>query len=118
MKAKLMKLSIILAVLILVGTGTAFAGGNKGHYGQHRAPAFKGYHHGGKHHGGYRHHRADHHYRPGPAYHRFYHYGPPAHHYYHSYYSYYAPYYNGGSYFSGGYAEPGFGFFFGTRSGW
>lgn len=119
MKVKFLKLSIIAALLILTGTGTAFAGGYRKHSNHPYAPAYKGYHHGGNHQGGYTQHRPYHHYNQWPRYHRYYHYGPPAPYYYNNYYYYrdYDPYY-GGYYFSGAYSEPGFGFVFGSRGSW
>jgi hypothetical protein len=119
MKRNILKYIVIAAVVILAGTGFAYAGG-----GRHASPHFRGYHHGNP--GwGYNHHARHHHYH-GPRhqyYHHYRHYGPPARYYHHYYYrDYYyrgdcGPY-DGAYYFSGAFSEPGFGFSFGTRGNW
>jgi len=126
MKRNLMKLFIILSIAVLFGTGSAWAGG-RNHYPNHHnnGSHFRGYHHNGhgwgyKHHGPrYYHQRHQRYYDHGPRYYHYRHYGPPARYYYDDYY--YPRYwgqYDGAYYFSGGFAQPGVGFAFGTHGNW
>lgn len=127
MKRNLMKILIVCSIMILFGSGFAWAGGRGHHSRPPGASHYKGYqHHGGG--WGYRHHGATHHhYRHGyaPRYHHYRYYGPPAYYHHYKRYGYPGGYYpggwggyDGGYYFSGGYSEPGFGFVFGTRGNW
>jgi len=119
MKRNLLKIFIIAAVLIWVGTGFAFAGGGNRYSHPSGAPHYRGYHHSNP---GWGHTPYRQHYYHGPRYHRYYHYGPPARYYYNSYYNNYyrgdCDRYDGAYYFSGAFSEPGFGFVFGTRGNW
>lgn len=115
MKTSLLKSSMVLALLILVGAGVAFAGGNKGYSQRHNSSGYNGYHHGGHNY----HHQPSYRYHHGYGHHRPYYYGAPAHYYnYRNYYYRGCDRYDGGYYFSGAFSEPGFGFVFGTRGSW
>jgi len=119
MKRNLLKIFIIAAVLILVGTGFAFAGGGN-RYSHHSSAPYHGGYNQNNYGWGYNHYQ--HHYYHGPRYPHYYHYGPPARYHYNSYYNNYyrgdCDRYDGAYYFSGAFSEPGFGFFFGTRGNW
>jgi hypothetical protein len=115
MKTNLLKSSMVLALLIMVGAGVAFAGGNKGYPQRHNASGYSGYHHGGHNY----HHQPSYRYHHGYGHHRPYYYGAPAPYYNHrNYYYRGCDRYDGGYYFSGAFSEPGFGFVFGTRGSW
>jgi hypothetical protein len=117
MKAKAFKLVLAALLLLLIGSGAAFADGSKryshpghgGYYHQNSADHYRG--------GGQYHHRP--HYYRHPNYYRYHHGGAPVRSYYHYYYG---PgygncspgYWGSSSYFSGSYYEPGFGFSFGA----
>lgn len=118
MKAKAFKLVLAALLLLLVGSGAAFADGSKRHY----QPGYRGYYNpkGADHYrGGDPYHHGPNHYQH-PYYYRYHHGGPPVRSYYR--YHYYGPGYGncnpghggGSSYFSGSYYEPGFGFSFGA----
>jgi hypothetical protein len=110
MKTNILKFSMTIALLILIAASTAFAGGYRYHSPYRHAPAHRAY----THHGGY-----DHRFYHGWPRHSYYrHYGHPGWKYYHNHYPRGRDHYDGRYYFSGAYAWPGFGFFFGTRSGW
>jgi hypothetical protein len=114
MKTKFLKLFVVGLALSVLGTGAAIAGGNKNHSNNSGHQGYAGPYHGGR-----AYHRPPpHHPRPYYWQHGPYHYRPPARHY--NYRNYYRGYdrYDGGYYFSGAYAEPGFGFVFGTRGSW
>ena len=115
MKNNLLKLLLVVVALIVLGTGVAFAGGYKNRSSCYSRPSYGGAYHGG---GGY--HQPPYH-RPNPGYWhpRPHHYGPPARYYHHPNHTYrgYGRY-DGGYYFSGAFAEPGFGIVFGTRGSW
>jgi len=115
MKRNLLKYFIIAAVVMLVGTGFAFAGGGDRYSHPPSAPYHGGYHHN-NHGWGYNHYQ--HNYYHGPRNLHYYHYGPPARYYYNPYYRGDCDRYDGAYYFSGAFSEPGFGFVFGTRGNW
>ena len=118
MKAKAFKLVLAALLLLLIGSGAAFADGSKrysqpghgGYYNQNGADHYRG--------GGQYYHRPNPYQHPN--YYRYHHGGPPVRSYYH--YNYYGPgygncspgYWGSSSYFSGSYYEPGFGFSFGA----
>jgi hypothetical protein len=122
MKPHFMKILIVLSIVILFGTGYAWAGGRTPYSHPSKGSHYRGYHQKGNA-WGYKHHWPKHHYRydydRGPRYYPYRHYGPPPRYYY---YNHYYPgdwgRYDGAYYFSGGYSEPGFGFVFGTRGNW
>jgi hypothetical protein len=111
MKTNILKLLVVSLALILLGTGAAFAGGDK----NHSTYSYRGTYHGG---GDY--HRPP--YRPPhPGYWRsrpHYYRAPTRYYNYQNYYNRGCGRYYGGSYFSGAFSEPGFGFAFGTRGSW
>ena len=115
MKTNILKLFVVAVALAVWGTGAAFAGGYRNYSAYSKNPGYADSYHGG---GAY--HRPPP-YHPRPYYwpHGPRNYGPPV-----SYYNYRNYYYRGcdrpaqGYYFSGGYAEPGFGFVFGSRGSW
>jgi hypothetical protein len=116
MKRNIVALCVSMAILILIASGAAHAGGGRQHSYSRGGHGYKGYHYHG---GGY--HPRPHRYHHWPAYRHHYYRpcGPPV-----RYYSHYRGYYpgwggtDGGYYFSGTYSEPGFGFAFGTRGSW
>jgi hypothetical protein len=115
MKTKLLKLFVVGLALSVFGTGVAIAGGNKHYSTYSRNQSYAGSYHGGR-----AYHRPPpYHHRPYYWQHRPHHYGPPARYYNHrNYYYRGCERYDEGYYFSGAYAEPGFGFVFGTRGSW
>jgi len=118
MKAKAFKLVLAALLLLLVGSGAAFADGSK----RYHQPGYGGYYSqkGADYYRGGAHYDHGPHYYPHANYYRYHHWGPRARNYY--YYNYFRPGYGncnpayGGSssYFSGSYFEPGFGFSFGA----
>jgi hypothetical protein len=119
MNARFLRLVVTtLFILLIIGSGAAFADGSARHY----QPGHGGYYNQN----GANYHRGGGHYYYGPSYYphaNYYHYnggGPPVRSY--SIYKYYGPAYGncspgyGGSraYFSGSYYVPGFGFSFGA----
>jgi hypothetical protein len=118
MKTKAFKLFLAALLLLLIGSGAAFADGSKRHY----QPGHGGYYNqkGADHYrgGGHYYHRPNPYQHPN--YYHYNHWGPPVRSYYH--YNHYSPgygnctpgYWGSSSYFSGSYYEPGFGFSFGA----
>jgi hypothetical protein len=122
MKANFMKYFMMIAMLMLLGSGFALAGG-RNHYSQPHSYSHSRVHQHSRHSWGHQHHW------PRNHYHRYYHHGPQYNHYHScgrpAYSSYYNPCYprywdryDGAYYFSGAFSEPGFGFVFGTYGNW
>lgn len=115
MKTNMLKLSMVIMLLALVGAGVAFAGGNKSYSHRPNASGHSGYHNGGRNY----YHQPSYRSYHGHGYHKPYYYGSPARYYNYRNYSYRGcDRYDGGYYFSGAFSEPGFGFVFGTRGSW
>jgi len=118
MKARAFKLVLSALLLLLIGSGAAFADGSKRQHqpGYSASRNQKGADH---YRGGGRYDHRPHYYRH-PNFHHYNHWGPPVRSYYH--YNHYGPgcgncspwYWGSSSYFSGSYYEPGFGFSFGA----
>jgi hypothetical protein len=122
MKANFMKYFMMIAMLMLLGSGFALAGG-RNHYSQLPSYSHNGVHQHNRHSWGHQRHwprnHYHHYYHHGPQYYHYHSYGRPAYYsYYNACYPRYWDRYDGAYYLSGAFSEPGFGFAFGTYGNW